>query len=121
MSASSVGDRRTPVIVGVGQHVHRPDDPAPTSPVDLMGEAVRAAAADAGLAGVPSSVDSVRVVSLLSYRAGNPAWLLTEQLGISAREHAYTTVGGNTPQSLVNRTALDIAGGLADLVVLTGS
>jgi acetyl-CoA C-acetyltransferase len=121
VSAFSVGDRRTPVIVGVGQHVHRPDEPAPTSPVELMGEAVRAAAADAGLAGVPSSVDSVRVVSLLSYRAGNPAWLLAEQLGISAREHAYTTVGGNTPQSLVNRTALDIAGGRVDLVVLTGS
>ena len=113
-------DPRTPVIIGVGQHVHRPDEPAPTSPIELMAEALRAAAADAGLAGVPSNVDSMRVVSLLSYRSRNPAWLLTEQLGISAREHAYTTVGGNTPQSLVNRTALDIAGGRADLVVLTG-
>jgi acetyl-CoA C-acetyltransferase len=120
MSPPPGGDPRAPVIIGVGQHVHRPDDPAPTSPLDLMAEAVRAAAADAGFADVPSTVDSVRVVSMLSYRAGNPAWLLAQQLGISAREHAYTTVGGNTPQSLVNRTALDIAGGLADLVVLTG-
>ena len=114
-------DPRTPVIVGVGQHVHRPDEPEPTSPIALMAEALRAAAADARLAGVPAAVDSVRVVSFLSYRAGNPGWLLAEELGISAREHAVTTMGGNSPQSLVNRTALDIVGGLADIVVVTGA
>ena len=114
-------DPRTPVIVGVGQHVHRPDDPASTSPVDLMIEAIGAAAADAGLSALPSAVDSIRVVSLLSYRARNPALLVAERLGVAAAETAYTTAGGNSPQSLVNRTALDIAAGRADLVVLAGA
>lgn len=114
-------DPRTPVIVGVGQHVHRPHETTSTSPLDLMAQALDAAATDAGLAGIPTKVDSVRVVSMLSYRAGNPAWLLAEQTGMSARELAYTTVGGHTPQSLVNRTACDITGGLADLVVLAGA
>ena len=67
------------------------------------------------------AVDSIRVVSLLSYRARNPALLVAERLGIAAAETAYTTAGGNTPQSLVNRTALDIAAGRADLVVLAGA
>ena len=32
----------------------------------------------------------------------------------------YTTMGGNSPQSLVNRTALDIGSGLVDIAILTG-
>jgi len=42
-------------------------------------------------------------------------------MAVTASEMAYTPAGGNAPQSLVNRTALDIASGLADLVVLTGA
>ena len=114
-------DARTPVIVGVGQYVHRADtidDGA--EPVELMVEAVTAAAVDAGLAGVPGTVDSIRVVNLLSWRYGNPAWVLAQRLGIDAAEFAYTTAGGNSPQMLVNRTALDIAAGRVDCVVLAG-
>ena len=114
-------DPRSPVIVGVGQYVHRAatvDDGV--EPVALMLEAVVAAAADAGLASVPAAVDSIRVVNLLSWRYGNPAWVLAQRLGIDAIELAYTTAGGNSPQALVNRTALDIAAGRADLVVLAG-
>ena len=114
-------DPRSPVIVGAGQYVHRAstvDDGV--EPVALMVEAVGAAAADAGLAGVPRAVDSIRVVNLLSWRYGNPAWVLAQRLGIDAAELAYTTAGGNSPQALVNRTALDIAAGRVDLVVLVG-
>jgi acetyl-CoA C-acetyltransferase len=114
-------DPRSPVIVGAGQYVHRAstlDDGV--EPVALMVEAVGAAAADAGLAGVPRAVDSIRVVNLLSWRYGNPGWVLAQRLGIDAAELAYTTAGGNSPQALVNRTALDIAAGRVDLVVLVG-
>jgi acetyl-CoA C-acetyltransferase len=113
-------DPRTPVLVGAGQYLHRAEgvDDA-LEPAALMERAVVSAAADAGLAG-PPSVDSIRVVSLFSWRYGNPAWVLADRLGISPRELAYTSAGGNTPQTLVNKTALDLAEGRLDVAILAG-
>jgi acetyl-CoA C-acetyltransferase len=113
-------DPRTPVIVGGGQHLHRAEglDDA-LDPVALMAEAISAAAADAKLDAVPA-VDSIRVVSLLSWRYGNPAHVLAERLGLAPRELAYTTNGGNTPQSLVNLTAEQIQAGELDIAILAG-
>ena len=75
-------DPRTPVIVGVGQFLHRADglDDA-LEPVALMEQAVLAASADAGLDGPPAA-DSVRVVSLLSCRYRNASARLAARLGI---------------------------------------
>jgi len=113
-------DPRTPVLVGSGQTLHRAegiDDALDASA--LMADAVRKAAADAGLATVPD-VDSVRVVGLLSFKYGNPAWVVADRLGITSRELCVTTNGGNSPQSLVNTTALDIQRGDIDIAILTG-
>jgi acetyl-CoA C-acetyltransferase len=124
LGARTVGavslDPRTPVIVGVGQHLHRAEglDDA-LEPVALMAEAVRAAASDAGLDGVPNP-DSLRVVQLLSWRYRNPPRFLAERLGISPADLVYTTPGGNTPQTLVNATSLEIQRGDADVVILAG-
>ena len=113
-------DPRTPVIIGVGQVVQRAtglDDAR--EPLDLMVEAIEAAAADAKLAGPPPA-DALRVVQLLSWRYRDPARLIAEVLGQSPRELAYTTPGGNTPQMLVNLTAGEIQRGELDLAILTG-
>ena len=113
-------DPRTPVIVGVGQHQQRVDDPleSPTTAA-FIATAVRAAAADAGLSSL-DAVDSLRVVSFLSWRYRDPARFIAAELGISPRETGVTTQGGNTPQSLVNTTARDIQNGVTDVVVLCG-
>lgn len=113
-------DPRTPVIVGVGQYVHRArglDDAL--EPAALMEQAIVTAAGDAGLAAVPS-VDSIRVVSSLSWKYGNPAWVLGRRLGLSPAELASTSAGGNTPQTLVNVTSLDLLAGRLDAAVLVG-
>ena len=113
-------DPRTPVLVGSGQFLHRAaglEDAL--DPASLMCRAIELAAADAGLAGVPS-VDSIRVVGLLSWKYGNAAQIVAEQLGVTAREYAYSTMGGNSPQSLVNATAKEIQSGQLDLAILTG-
>ncbi len=113
-------DPSTPVLIGVGQITHRAaglDDAL--SPVALMAEAVRRAAADAGLASVPQP-DSIRVVALLSWRYRDPARFVAAALGLSPRERAMSTNGGNSPQSLVNYTALQIQRGELDLAILTG-
>jgi acetyl-CoA C-acetyltransferase len=119
-------DPRTPVVVGGGQWSNRVDEgEAAVEPVDLMAEATRRAASDTGAADpakVLASLDSVRVVQLLSWRYGDPARLVAERVGVGdVRSTWYTTPGGNTPQSLLNRTCLDIAAGDADVVVIGGA
>ena len=108
-------DPRTPVIIGVGQ-VNQRDESPDTEPVDLMASAAREAADPRVL----EAVDSIRVVNLLSWRYRDPGRLLGMRIGAPEAATQYTGIGGNTPQSLVNQTCLDIAAGRADLVLLAG-
>jgi acetyl-CoA C-acetyltransferase len=84
-----------------------------------MAHAIRRAADDAGLNSVPNPT-SLRVVSLLSWRYGNAPRFVAEQLGLEPPDLAYTTNGGNSPQSLINATAAEIQRGSLDLAILTG-
>lgn len=108
-------DPRTPVLVGVGQVNQRDESPG-TEPVDLMAAAAREAADPRVLA----AVDSIRVVNLLSWRYRDPGLLVADRIGAAGARTQYTGIGGNTPQSLVNQTCLDIQQGRADVVLLTG-
>ncbi len=110
----------TPVIIGVGQYVHRANDLSDAlEPIELMERAVVQAAADAGLDGPPSA-DTVRVVAQLSWRYTNTPRSLAQRLGLEPRRLEYTAMGGNSPQSLVNQTALDIQAGHVDVAILAG-
>lgn len=113
-------DDRTAVIIGVGQFVNRSDslDDA-LEPVALMEQAVLAASLDAKLDGPPTA-DAVRVVGQLSWRYGNTPRFLAERLGLEPARLDYTTMGGNSPQSLVNTTALQIQAGDIDIAILAG-
>ena len=113
-------DPRTPVLVGVGQmvqHAQGTDDAL--EPVAMMAEAIRRAATDAGLRSVPDP-DALRVVNLLSWKYGNPAHFIAQDMGLSPRELGYSSMGGNTPQTLVNTASREISAGQLDLVILTG-
>lgn len=108
-------DPRTPVIVGIGQ-VNQRDESPDTEPVDLMAAAAREAADPRVLA----AVDSIRVVNLLSWRYRDPGLLLGRLIGAPDAATQYTGIGGNTPQSLINQTCLDIGQGRAGVVLLAG-
>jgi acetyl-CoA C-acetyltransferase len=109
------------VLVGAGQHLQRTADVTDAlEPAALMERSVERAAADAGLDGPPPA-DTVRVVSIIGWRYRNPARFLARRLGLEDVDLAVTTNGGNSPQSLVNRTALDILAGDADVAVLAGA
>lgn len=113
-------DPRSPVLIGVGQAVHHAaglDDAR--SPVELMADAARAAAADAGLAGVPRP-DSVRAVSLLSWRYRDPAHFVAAALGLDGVHTGLYDSGGNSPQDLLAQTAGEIQRGELDLALLVG-
>ena len=113
-------DPRTPVIVGVGQQLQRIDNPLEAlAPVPFIANAIREATKDAGLSSVPNA-DSIRVVSFLSWRYRDPAHYIAEELGITTRETVASSMGGNSTQSLINATALEIQSGDFDVVILCG-
>lgn len=117
---------RLPVLIGVGQHNQRVDRGEPSlEPAELMAVAARSAADDTGTASggrrVLYAVDSVRVVNIFSWQYRDPGALLSGLLGIDGARTVHTTVGGNTPQMLVNRTAADIVAGRTEVALLAGA
>jgi len=122
-------DPRTPVLVGVGQ-VSEPPDPAGSvadrpEPAELMARALAAAAGDSGAPGLGRALlergQSLRIMVPLSWQYVNPGLVAAERLGIEPRELAVTVIGGNSPQSTVSRTALQIAAGELDVALLAGA
>jgi acetyl-CoA C-acetyltransferase len=116
-------DPRTPVIVGAGQVSQRVDPAGALEPVDLLAHAARLAADDAGPAGATllPRADTVAVVDMLSWRYSDPGALLGRRLGFEPASTVTTTVGGNSPQMLVNRLAADVQAGRRDTVLLGGA
>jgi acetyl-CoA C-acetyltransferase len=114
-------DPRTPVVVGGGQVTQKVPPEEARSPAALMAEAARRAAEDTGTPGVLAAVESVRVVSQLSKRYADPGALVATEVGATPRQTAVTTMGGNTPQTLVNATALAVQRGELDVALVCGA
>jgi acetyl-CoA C-acetyltransferase len=113
---------RTPVVVGVGEVDQRVDPTDAREPISLFADAVRAADADTGRPGVLlARVDTVAAVQIVSWPYADAAARVSEELGIEPRRTVASTVGGNSPQLLVNEMAAAIATGEADVVVLGGA
>jgi acetyl-CoA C-acetyltransferase len=60
-------------------------------------------------------------VNLFSSSYGNAPRLLAERVGAKPAEEIYTTIGGNTPQWLVNVMAARIVAGEVGVVLLAGA
>jgi acetyl-CoA C-acetyltransferase len=128
-------DPRTPVLVGVGQVTTAPDADVPPAarpePAELMALALEAAAEDCDAAprGGPApagrrlleAADRLWVVSPLGWRVPNPALAVTRRLGISPARLGVTATGGNVPEALVHHSALAVARGELDVVLVTGA
>ena len=108
--------RRTPVLAATGQSIEREET---VSAVDMAARAAESAFADAP--GLRDRVQRLTMVSVVfspaSARAGSE---LAEVLGLAEVAAEYTTAGGNIPQHLVNRAAVDIAAGTLDATLLAG-
>ncbi|HEY8547190.1 MAG TPA: acetyl-CoA acetyltransferase [Acidimicrobiales bacterium] len=116
-------DPRLPVVVGGGQWSNRIDRGAsPVEPVDLIAEALRRAADDAGAGpDLLAGADAVWVVAMLTWRYGNPSALVAARVGATPRDTAVSPVGGNEPQALLAQACRDIAAGTRDLVLIGGA
>jgi acetyl-CoA C-acetyltransferase len=112
---------QTPILVGVAQLEQRVGDPlAGKEPVQLMIDAVRQAAADAGAPALLTQAGSIRVIrGIWPYQ--NPAKAVGEAIGNPGAETALSQYGGNFVQTVVNQTALDIQNGVHDVVIITGA
>lgn len=115
-------ETRIPILIGGGQITQRHAEPQDAlEPLVLMREAVLRAAEDAGLqAKALATADLVSVVNILGWSYANPPGALAQQLGAQPRQLWYSTLGGNTPQWLVNEIASQIAEGRVGLAILAG-
>jgi acetyl-CoA C-acetyltransferase len=109
-----------PVLVGIAQVEQREDDPSiAKEPLDLMIDAVRQAAEDAGSRALLNA-SSVRVIrGIWPYE--NPAKAVAEAIGTPGAETGLTPYGGNFVQTTLNQSALDIQAGKHEMVIITGA
>ena len=112
---------RTPVIIGVAQYLQKLDDAREgVEPLQMMVIAAEECAKDAGVAGILPQIQSVRVIKGV-WRYDNPARFVADAIGAPRAETVGTPFGGNTVQSLLNHSALQILAGDRDLVLMTGA
>jgi len=115
-------DPRTPVVVGIGEVDQRVDAKDAREPLALFADAVRAADADTGRRGaLLGRADTVAAVQIASWPYADPGARVAQELGIEPRRTVVSTVGGNSPQLLVNEMASAIVAGEADVVVIGGA
>ncbi len=110
----------TPVLVGISHLEQRFQDFATAKePVELMIDAVKAAAEDAGSSELLNAT-SVRVIKgIWGYQ--NPAKAVAQAIGCPNAQTALSPFGGNFVQSVLNVSALDIQSGAHDVIILTGA
>jgi acetyl-CoA C-acetyltransferase len=113
-----------PVLVGAGQLIDRPDNLSEAlNPLSMMQNTSELAAIDAGL--LPDqlqNLDTLVVVNTVGPKLfANPPAALARRLGAKQAEQFITGTGGNTPQTLVNTFAEDIANGRRSMVLLSGA
>src|SRR5581483_2052633 len=118
-----VESRVLPVIVGAGQTTDHPADPTTgREPLLLMEDAARRAAEDAGGgAALFAAIDTLAVVNVVCHDYGDAPGLLAERLGCQPKRSLYTTLGGNTPQSLVNHLCDEVVAGRSAIALVVGA
>ena len=121
MTNSPLPEDRIPVIVGVGEIVDRPKDiAAGREPLALLEEALKRAEADSG-AKLLGEVQSLDVVSFLSWRYRDPEKQLAKRLGILPAHLYYGPIGGESPIRYLHEAALRIARGECGVAAVCGA
>jgi acetyl-CoA C-acetyltransferase len=118
---------RVPVLIGAGQFTNRDEDPGSApDPFELMVEASRRAAADAGPhdggADWLTRLTHCWMVHSISLRHADPAGELAKRIGAPAgAEVRCSGMGGNIPQWLINRAADLVREGSQPIVLVVGA
>lgn len=103
--------------MGVGQSVRESAEPA-----DMMAAVLRTAADDSGVGtALLERADAIGTVHMVSWPYANPGLAVAERIGASPRATVHTTLGGDSPQLLVDDAAVAIRRGDADIVLVAGA
>jgi acetyl-CoA C-acetyltransferase len=127
-------DDNTPVIIGVGQHSERVGEEgyAELSHMDLGGEALKAAFADAQakrkLAPALDTIAAIRQFEISATRysapfghSNNTPRSYARRAGANPARAILEVVGGQGPQRLVGELAAEIAAGRSKMAAVVGS
>ena len=118
---SPLPDDRTPVIVGVGEIVDRPQEITQgLEPLTLLVEALKRAEADSG-GRLLAAIDSLDIVNFLSWRYRDPEKQLAKRLGITPKHAYYGPVGGESPIRYLHEAAQRIARGECSVAAVCGA
>src|SRR5579863_8821639 len=121
MPPSSLPADRIPVIVGVGEIVDRPKEITEgLEPLGLLVEALKRAETDSG-GRLLGEIDSLDIVSFLSWRYRDPEKLLSSRLGIQPKHAYYGPVGGESPIRYLHEAAKRIARGESRVAAVCGA
>lgn len=116
MTTTVPDPERTPVVVASGQSIERSEV---VTAVDLMERAAGSALAD--VPALRGAIQRVSVVNVMSGPGPAPATELAARIGVTGATCEVTTIGGNSPQWLVNRAAADITSGTLDVTLIAGA
>ncbi len=109
-------ETRVPVVLSTGQSIERTET---VSALELAARAARRCLAEAP--GLGKLVQVVSVVDVMSDAGPAPAAVLARHLGLDPVRTEVTTVGGNSPQWLVNRAAAAVSAGELDGALVVGA
>ena len=119
-----MSDRQTPVIVGVAQLRRRPalDGPSePIEPIQMMVQAARQAAQDAGDPALSTGADYIGTVPTMSWAYEDAPARLSGLLGANPGISHQPVPGGSSPLVLLHHAAAAIACGDVKVAVLAGA
>ena len=110
-----------PVIIGVGQSIHRDDgDWAGAEPLRLMLTAAHNAFDDGRLAAA-TEVDSIDVLHIQAWRYDDVAALLADRLGCGVVRGTSYAVGGETPLRVLDDVARRVQRGETRCALIVGA
>ncbi|KAK3116416.1 hypothetical protein LTR53_003209 [Teratosphaeriaceae sp. CCFEE 6253] len=118
--------RRTPIVVGVGDVVNRSRKVEDAiEPLQLMLGAIQEAIRDTGLSpsaatALQTEIDSLDVVRTWTWPYPDLPGLIAERLAIDPLRKHYSEHGGNTPGMLFDEAARRISKGESNVALLTG-
>jgi len=117
----TVSEDRIPVIVGVGEIVDQPKEiTAGLEPLALLEEALKRAEADSG-AKLLGEIQSLDVISFLSWRYRDPEKQLAARIGARPSHCYYGPVGGESPIRYLHEAAQRIARGECSVAAVCGA
>ena len=115
--------KKYPVLIGVGQSIYPADDySAAPSPLESMHQVTLKAAEDACLTPQQlENLDAIGMMETILWSPKNGPDLLAESLNIKRCKHISMRTGGQTPVTLLNLFARDIAEGRSEFALLVGT